>query len=209
MTGAGRRSGQDTKARIQEVALTLFTEQGYEATSMREIAERLHITKAALYYHFKNKEDIVVSLFGRQMAAVDDLIDWVADQPPGPGLPREVVERWVALSSELGVRLFRFAMANQHVLRELKPRREGAFERFQVLLDAITDPDAPVAEQLRTRVALLSVQMCLMAGRGLEATDDELTDAARALALELLGPPARPAAGTGAGAGAAGTGTGA
>ncbi|MET2718688.1 helix-turn-helix domain-containing protein [Streptomyces harbinensis] len=199
MAGAGRRSGQDTKARIQEVALALFTERGYESTSMREIAERLHITKAALYYHFKNKEDIVVSLFGRQMAAVDDLIDWAAGQPPGPELRREVIERWIALSTELGVRMFRFAMTNQHVLRELKPRREGAFERFQVLLDVITDPDAPVAEQLRTRMALLSVQMCLMAGRGLDVTDEELTGAARELSLELLGPPA--GAGTGAGTG--------
>ena len=52
----------DTRSRIQEVALELFTEQGYEATSLREIAERLGVTKAALYYHFKTKDDIVCSL---------------------------------------------------------------------------------------------------------------------------------------------------
>ncbi|MGW2222106.1 TetR family transcriptional regulator, partial [Nonomuraea sp. NPDC001684] len=32
---------EDTRARIQEIALKLFTEQGYEATSLREIAEEL------------------------------------------------------------------------------------------------------------------------------------------------------------------------
>ena len=44
------------------VALKLFTEQGYEATSLREIAEALGVTKAALYYHFRTKDDIVTSL---------------------------------------------------------------------------------------------------------------------------------------------------
>src|SRR5215470_13688163 len=38
----------DTRTRIQRVALELFTEHGYEATSLREIAERLGVTKAAL-----------------------------------------------------------------------------------------------------------------------------------------------------------------
>ena len=42
----GRRG--DTRARIQRVALELFAEQGYERTSLREIAERLGVTKAAL-----------------------------------------------------------------------------------------------------------------------------------------------------------------
>ena len=56
---AGRRG--DTRERIQQVALELFAEQGYERTSLREIAERLGVTKAALYYHFKSKEDIVRS----------------------------------------------------------------------------------------------------------------------------------------------------
>src|SRR5256886_10805033 len=52
----------DTRSRVQKVALELFAEQGYEKTSLREIAERLGVTKAALYYHFKSKEDIVHSL---------------------------------------------------------------------------------------------------------------------------------------------------
>src|SRR5262249_20860254 len=51
--GHDARHRSDTRARIQQVALELFAEQGYEKTSLREIAERLDVTKAALYYHFK------------------------------------------------------------------------------------------------------------------------------------------------------------
>ena len=47
------RGRGDTRTRIQQVALELFAEQGYDKTSLREIAGRLDVTKAALYYHFE------------------------------------------------------------------------------------------------------------------------------------------------------------
>src|ERR1700753_1036299 len=74
----------DARTRIQRVALELFAEQGYEGTSLREIAERLGVTKAALYYHFKSKEDIVRSFTEDHFARLDALIDWAKQQPPGP-----------------------------------------------------------------------------------------------------------------------------
>ena len=57
-----RHMARDTRAEILAVATELFIEQGYEATSLREIAERLDITKAALYYHFRSKDDILGAL---------------------------------------------------------------------------------------------------------------------------------------------------
>src|SRR4029434_8120832 len=71
-----------TRERIQEVALELFTEHGYEATSLREIAERLGVTKAALYYHFKTKDDIVTSFMEDRAAAVEEIVAWGKAQPP-------------------------------------------------------------------------------------------------------------------------------
>ena len=47
---------------ILEKAHELFVEKGYERSSMREIAEKVGISKAALYHHFKNKEDILFTL---------------------------------------------------------------------------------------------------------------------------------------------------
>lgn len=54
-------SGADagrTRDRLLAVATELFITQGYGGTSLREIAERLGISKAAIYYHFRSKEDI-------------------------------------------------------------------------------------------------------------------------------------------------------
>jgi len=52
----------DTREQIRVVALEMFAERGYAGTSLREIAERLGVTKAAVYYHFPTKEDILASL---------------------------------------------------------------------------------------------------------------------------------------------------
>ena len=54
-----------TRERILDVALDLFTEKGFDGTSLREIAERLGVTKAALYYHFASKDDILMALHMR------------------------------------------------------------------------------------------------------------------------------------------------
>src|SRR6185312_14685793 len=52
----------DTKQRIQEVARELFAQRGVQRTSLQEIADRLGITKPALYYHFSSREELVRSI---------------------------------------------------------------------------------------------------------------------------------------------------
>ena len=55
----------DTKERILMTALHLFARDGYEAVSVRTIAEELGMTKGALYRHYKNKRDIFDSIVER------------------------------------------------------------------------------------------------------------------------------------------------
>ncbi|MEG0293514.1 TetR/AcrR family transcriptional regulator [Enterococcus sp.] len=50
---------------ILDVAEKLFMSQGYKETSTRQITEQLNISQPALYYHFKNKEDIYYSVMLR------------------------------------------------------------------------------------------------------------------------------------------------
>src|SRR3954447_6646145 len=90
------RESADTRTRIQQVALELFTEQGYDGTSLREIAERLGVTKAALYYHFKTKEDIVASLVEIRLAALERLLEWGQAQPRTVEVRQELLRRYSA-----------------------------------------------------------------------------------------------------------------
>ncbi len=62
---SGDPAGASTRERILDVALDLFTDQGFDGTSMREIAERLHLSKPAIYYHFASKDEILMALHMR------------------------------------------------------------------------------------------------------------------------------------------------
>src|SRR5450432_2684922 len=115
---ADGRSRGGTRARIQEVAVVLFTEQGYDKTSLREIAERLDVTKAALYYHFKSKEDIVRSLVEDYFGQIDALITWARTQPRTAPTRREILRRYVAIVAE-GSDAFRMLQQNQAAVHTL------------------------------------------------------------------------------------------
>lgn len=53
-----KTSRKDTKKDIIDTARALFSESSYLGVSMSDIAKKLNITKAALYYHFTSKEEI-------------------------------------------------------------------------------------------------------------------------------------------------------
>ena len=71
MTDTDRResTGRDTKAEIHRAALELFSAKGYEKTSLREIAERVGLTKASLYYHYPSKQALLLDL-------IQPLVQW-------------------------------------------------------------------------------------------------------------------------------------
>ena len=158
----GRRG--DTRARIQQVALELFAEQGYERTSLREIAERLGVTKAALYYHFKSKEDIVRSFTEDYFAKVDSLIAWGKDQPPSARSGRELLDRYISIVME-GSEVFRFLERNQaslHGSEDGKRRFEQFRPRVNALIEIITGPGAPPRSHVRAAAALFAASTSWM-----------------------------------------------
>lgn len=59
-----------TKDKIIEVSIELFNEKGCLNTSTRHIADKLEISVGNLYYHFKNKEEILIEIFYRYMDIV-------------------------------------------------------------------------------------------------------------------------------------------
>jgi AcrR family transcriptional regulator len=54
-----------TRDRILDIAQDLFCSQGYDKTSLRQIADELGFSKAAIYYHFESKDDILLALHMR------------------------------------------------------------------------------------------------------------------------------------------------
>jgi len=179
----------DTRARIQSVALELFAEQGYDKTSLREIAERLGVTKAALYYHFKSKEDIVTSLVEDYFGAIDELVAWGKTLPKTPESRAEVLRRYYAIVAAAG-EVFRMLQHNQASVNKLahaKNRSELFRERMDAVVGLLTEPDAPLASQLRAAVALASVSFGCMFYADRAANPAELQATVLDIAFELTG----------------------
>ena len=72
----GRAGG--TRRAILDVSLELFADQGYGGTSLRQISDRLRITKAAIYHHFKAKEDIARAVVEEAVAFFGQIADRLA-----------------------------------------------------------------------------------------------------------------------------------
>lgn len=70
------------REKILDTALTLFNDQGTAAVSTNHIAEAAGISPGNLYYHFKNKEEIIRELFERLFAANDAGYQLPTDRPP-------------------------------------------------------------------------------------------------------------------------------
>jgi AcrR family transcriptional regulator len=181
----GARS--DTRSKIQDVALELFGEQGYDKTSLREIAERLGVTKAALYYHFKTKEEIVTSLFQAADEGLQQLIAWTKEREPTHENRRELVRRYAkGMSDGRAFKLMRLIQENQHTLRELAAGMRGQ-DRLEALFAFLADDDATLAQQLKARLALIVMHAGMFALRESPASIEERQAAALEVALELLG----------------------
>src|SRR6202161_2652063 len=70
-----------TRERILNVALELFTEKGFDGASLREIAERLGVTKPAIYYPFASKDDILMALHMRLHEFGKDALSRMTEEP--------------------------------------------------------------------------------------------------------------------------------
>ena len=178
----GRRT--DTRARIHDVALEVFAEHGYERATMQQIADRLGITRPALYYHYRSKEDILASVHGDLAATVDDVISWAAGQPKTRGTRQEVLDRLHSLMSGPWGTFSRFAQANEAAIRDLSAAAE--FARRMDTVGALLSPTDTVDGRLKGRLALTVLFMASARGAQVGGTESERMAAALEIAYSLV-----------------------
>jgi AcrR family transcriptional regulator len=148
---AGSR-GSETRERILDAALDLFTQQGYDKTSLRDLATRLGITKAALYYYFERKEDILIELHLRLQELGAGVIEELEAAPDGPAraeiwprLANEVVDFMVE-NRELMLMHQRNRSALLSLEMEALPADQDIEKRFERILSS---PAIPLRERVR------------------------------------------------------------
>ncbi|MFI6408801.1 TetR/AcrR family transcriptional regulator [Streptomyces sp. NPDC050548] len=184
MDGTKRQRRGDTRQRIQDVALELFAEQGYEKTSLREIAEHLDVTKAALYYHFKTKEEILVSIFEDLTKPIEDLIEWGRDQPHTLETKQEIVRRY-AVALDGATPLFRFMQENQATVRDLRIG-ERFKERMRGLREIMIDPETSLVDQVRSLSAIFTLHAGMFAVQDLDGDPEDKRKAVLEVATDMI-----------------------
>ena len=150
--------GASTRERILDVALDLFTDQGFDGTSMREIAERLHITKPSIYYHFASKEEILMALhmrlheFGK--AALARLAGQTVTLQVWGSLLDELLDQMLAQR-----KIFLMHERNQAALEKLhsKDHDDEHDDIQQRLRQALADPSLPLRDRVRMACSLGAV----------------------------------------------------
>lgn len=182
------RDGSETRKRILTAAMTRFVEQGYDKTSLREIAEDVGVTKAALYYHFRTKDDIVRTAMAGIVDQVHAFGAWAADRPRTPQGDAELVDRLLAFADGDAGMAMRFVQANPTAL----PGTEHGTTVAQLfgVVGAVAGEGATAEDGLRALLTYAAV-MITFVGNGagplpLPGSPEERRAAARRVALELV-----------------------
>lgn len=101
----------NAKERIVEMAIRLFNEQGTAAVSTNHIAEALSMSPGNLYYHFRNKEEIIRAILERMIVRWEALYVF-----PEEGAPRLTSVRQIVTDNFLLVWDYRFFYRELSVL---------------------------------------------------------------------------------------------
>ena len=152
-----------TRQRILDIALDLFTEKGYDKTSLREIAAELGFSKAAVYYHFASKDDILMALhlrlheFGRR--AIEKLGQTPGGTEPWGRLLDQMIDEMLA-----NRKIFVMHERNRAAFEVLHRKghdqdHDDLQEQFRRVLG---DPAVPLRDRVRLACALGSVMTCLV-----------------------------------------------
>lgn len=132
---------RDKHARILEAAIAVFAEKGFHQARISDVARRAGVADGTIYLYFRNKDDLLLSLFEEKM---DELLQGLHDAVGTSTDPRERIARFAAfhfgqveqnraLAEVLQVEL---RLSNKF-LKEYRPTKLWAY--LQVLEDAVRD----------------------------------------------------------------------
>ena len=129
------------KATIFKEAAILFSELGYERTSMRQISERVGVSKPAIYYHFSNKQALFEELVNRSFEVSKDHIKYVADSKYDPITKLTVLAKKLFESSKNNPEVARFMhdLSAGTIRKNIKLNHHEVFSKQQEWFNQILD----------------------------------------------------------------------
>jgi AcrR family transcriptional regulator len=95
---SGLRSRKKAKSRlaIEDAALALFDQQGYDETTVEQIAEQAEVSTTTFFRYFPTKAEVLLSDHGQQLPALADaIVDRPSDEPELVAICKALVQEWV------------------------------------------------------------------------------------------------------------------
>jgi AcrR family transcriptional regulator len=181
----GRRT--DTRRRLRAIALELFTEQGYELTSLTQVAGQAGVSRQAVLHHFASKEELLTSSYEEVLPVLDELIEGARALPADDSTRFQTIDRFDALVRGEHGALLVCAHVNEHALRGL-PAAQTLQHKLVELTKLLATEDTPEG-RMRGRLAVAAVVMAAVRPRELGGRRAQRHEAARTVARSLLGPP--------------------
>jgi AcrR family transcriptional regulator len=179
----GRRT--DSRERIRSLALELFTKQGYEQTTLNQIADLMGMTRAAVLHHFNSKEELLTSSYDELLPELDLVLGTLDDGRRSTESRIRAIERFASMvAGDHGGALV-CGQVNESTLRGIAGA-DALRERLEKFTRAIAGDDT-VEGRMRARLAVSVVVMADARGREVGGRLSERREAALRVARELIG----------------------
>jgi AcrR family transcriptional regulator len=188
--GRRARRDADTRERLIDAAVSLFSERGTTAVSMRELADAASVTVPGLYYHFASKAELIRAVY-------QDRVDREPWDPPAPAPVEQLVVEQASreLSRFLDDYDFLRLMHHQASLGDPDAREVGATldaewrQRWHetLLLGTDLDPDADVEAATDVLTTFLWGLFIEHLRRPAQPIDRRIRDLARVIGPALTG----------------------
>lgn len=149
---------------IIQVASRLFSEKGYKATSLKEIADLVGLHKTSLFHYFKNKEEILMGVMDEPMKMRMNFLDDIMNDPN--------LSPWEKFRQAFKTQVFVTCEFRDHInvwlteIRSLSPHNRGLYNRkrkeyelrFEKIIREIQeDHDTGLFEGIDPKIATLAV----------------------------------------------------
>lgn len=174
-----------TRERIKEAALELFGEQSYGATTLQDIADRLGLTKAALYYYYKSKDELLDDVSG---AFLDGFERIVAEAEARSGTSPGSEALLLALAGHLlGKRPMVMVLCFDRSV-ENHPVKQRTHDLLARVANVLTGPDPDQERMVRGHAAIGAVLLpVLLRPDEVSSSDESAIEAIKAAASDALG----------------------
>ena len=146
-----------SRAKLLSVSARLFAQNGFEATSMRDIAKRAGMLAGSMYYHFPSKNDLIAAVYEAGVAEIGAAVDEALEKARGPWPRLEAacaahLDSLLADSAHAAVMTADLGQLDSRLKRRLVTLRDGYEKRFVELIEALPLPAGTDRSLLRLQL---------------------------------------------------------